>query len=164
VVIELSPLVHIEIVVPDAIKAYEFLNRVFGAERVEKEFSDVLSSTGVVKVVHVKLGNVILQFIEPSSEKLQTLWSEHLEKKGPGVHNLTFIVKDVRAAARAFKQEGVKTLIKFPVAWDQFIDPEDLLEKTPPVHMIGGEEIVGFRFELAESPYKEDKIPEEYKI
>ena len=30
--------------------------------------------------------------------------------------------------------------------------------------MIGGEEIVGFRFELAESPYKEDKIPEEYKI
>ncbi|TFG22999.1 MAG: hypothetical protein EU529_08765 [Promethearchaeota archaeon] len=163
-VIELSPLVHIEIVVPDAVKAAEFLNRIFGSEIVEKEFSDTLSNMGVVKVVHVKLGNVILQFIEPSSEKIQTLWSEHLDKKGPGVHNLTFIVKDIRAAARALKQEGVKTLIKFPVAWDQFIDPEDLREKSPPVHMIGGEEIVGFRFELAESPYKEDKTPEEYKV
>ena len=162
--IKLSPLVHIEIVVPDAKKAYEFLNRVFGAERVEKEFSDVLSNMGPVKGVHVKLSNVILQFIEPSKEKVQSLWSEHLEKKGPGVHNLTFVVKDVIAAAKALKEEGIKTLMKIPVPWDQFLDPEDIREKTPPVHMIGGEEIVGFRFELSESPYKEDKNPEEYEF
>lgn len=160
-VIELSPLVHIEIVVPDAIKAYEFLNRVFGAERVEKEFSDTLSSSGVVKCVHVQLSNVILQFIEPTSDNLKTLWSEHLEIKGPGVHNLTFVVKDAKAAAKAFKQEGVKTLIKFPVNWSEFIDSEDLRDNIAPVHMIGGEDIVGFRFELSESPFKEDKDPTE---
>jgi len=162
-VIELSPLVHIEIVVPDAQKAYEFLNRLFGAERVEKEFSDALSSTGVVKCVHVKLSDVILQFIEPTSDKLQTLWSEHLEKKGPGVHNITFMVKDVKGAARAFRQEGIKTLIKFPVNWSEFIESEELRDNIPPVHMIGGEDIVGFRFELSESPFKEDINPEEMR-
>lgn len=163
-VIKVSPLVHIEIVVRDAEKAYEFLNRIFGAEKVEVEFANVLSSMGVVKAVHVQLGNVILQFIEPTSDKLQTLWSKHLKEKGPGVHNLTFVVKDVKEAAKAFRQEGVKTLIKFPVDWSQLIDPEDLRPNVPPVHMIGGEEIVGFRFELAESPIKENKIPEGLKI
>jgi len=30
--------------------------------------------------------------------------------------------------------------------------------------MLEGEDIVGFRFELQEIPYKEDRIPEGYKI
>ncbi|MFX1296787.1 MAG: VOC family protein, partial [Promethearchaeota archaeon] len=67
-VIEVSPLVHIEIVVRDAEKAFEFLNRVFGAEKTEIEFANFLSRSPVAKVVHVQLGNVILQFIEPTGE------------------------------------------------------------------------------------------------
>lgn len=163
-VIDLSPLVHIEIVVRDAEKAFEFLNRVFGAEKTEIEFANFLSRSPVAKVVHVQLGNVILQFIEPTGEKVKTLWSEHLEEKGPGVHNLTFLVKDVKAAAKALKEEGAKTLLKMSFDWTKLLNPEDLREKIPPVHMIGGEDIVGFRFELAESPNKDDKIPEGLKI
>lgn len=163
-VIEVSPLVHIEIVVRDAERAYEFLNKIFGAEKVEIEFAEFLSSSPVAKVVHVQLGNVILQFIEPTSEKVQSLWSEHLKEKGPGVHNLTFLVKDVKEAAKALKQEGAKTLLKMSFDWSKLMDPEDLRPNIPPTHMIGGEDIVGFRFELAESRYKEDKIPEGLKI
>ncbi len=40
--IQLSPLVHIECVVPDAEKAYQFLHDVFGAEKVQEEFAGFL--------------------------------------------------------------------------------------------------------------------------
>ena len=164
IVIEVSPLVHIEIVVPDAEEAYQLLHRLFGAEKVEEDLADNLSSIGIVKCVHVQLGNVILQFIEPIVKEFKTLWSEFLDEKGPGVHNLTFRVKDVKAAAKAFKKEGIPTLLKFRVNWNKTINPDDLREKYPPVHMIGGEHIVGFRFELSENPHKEHKVPEGFKI
>lgn len=164
IVIEVSPLVHIEIVVPDAEEAYQFLHRLFGAKKVEEDLAENLSSIGIVKCVHVQLGNVILQFIEPIVKEFKTLWSEFLEEKGPGVHNLTFRVKNVKEAAKAFKQEGIPTLLKFRVNWSKIINPDDLREKIPHVHMIGGEDIVGFRFELSENPYKEEKIPEGFKI
>jgi len=161
-VIEVSPLMHIEIVVPDAQKAYEFLKRVFGAKKVEKDLANYLSRSPAVKVVHVQLGNVILQFIEPLTEG--TLWADHLKEKGPGVHNLNFHVKDVTEVAKTFKQEGLKTLFKLRVDRTQFLNPEDLRPNIPPVYMLEGEDIVGFRFELQEIPYKEDRIPEGYKI
>jgi len=161
-VIEVSPLVHIEIVVPDAEKAYEFLYRVFGAKKVEEELANYLSRSPAVKIVHVQLGNVILQFIEPLTDG--TIWADHLREKGPGVHNLNFNVKNVKEVAKIFKQEGIKTLFKLRVNFSQFIDPEDLRPNIPPVYMLGGEDIVGFRFELAEIAYKEDRIPEGYKI
>jgi catechol 2,3-dioxygenase-like lactoylglutathione lyase family enzyme len=161
-VVEVSPLVHIEIVVPDADKAYEFLNRVFGAKKVEEDVANYLSQSPAVKVVHVQLGNVILQFIEPIKEG--TLWADHLKKKGPGVHNLNFHVKNIKEVAKIFKQEGLKTLFKLRVDWTQYTDPEVLRPNVPPVYMLEGEDIVGFRFELEEIPYKEDKIPEGIQI
>ena len=159
-VIKVSPLVHIEVVVPDAEKAYQFLNKSFGAEKVEVEFAEILSKTNVVKALHVKLGNTIIQFIEPKVSG--TSWAEQLEKKGPSVHNLTFLVEDIREAKKAFRQEGAKVLFQFRVDWDELFDSEDLREKIPAVAMIDGEDIVGFKFELSEKPLKGDKVPEKY--
>lgn len=155
-VIEVSPLLHIEIVVRSADKAYEFLNKVFGAEKTEIEFANFLSSYGLVKVVHVKLGNVVLQFVEPLMDS--GLWAEHLKEKGPGVHNLTFMVKNVKEAMKALEQEGAKTLLEMPLDWDQVVSPEDLRPDVGSVAMIGSEEIVGFRLELGENPLKGDKL------
>ncbi|MFX0021254.1 MAG: VOC family protein [Candidatus Hermodarchaeota archaeon] len=161
-VIEVSPLVHIEIVVPDAQKAYEFLNRIFGAQKVEEDLANYLSHSPAVNVIHVQLGDVILQFIEPLTEG--TLWYDHLKEKGPGVHNLNFYVKDVKEVAKVFKQEELKTLFKLRVDFSQFLDSENMRPNNPPVYMLEGEDIVGFRFELQELPYKEDRIPEGFKI
>ena len=157
--IELSPLVHIEIVVRDAEKAYEFLKKIFGAEKTQIEFANFLSSFGVAKTVHVKLSNVILQFIEPLIDR--TLWANHLKEKGPGVHNLTFIVDDINKAKKALEQEGVKVLLEMPFDWKRLLG-SDVRRDTPPVAMIGGEDIVGFRFELSENPLKNGKSPDEY--
>ncbi len=153
---------HIEIVVPDAEKAYEFLNRIFGAQKVEEDLADYLFRGPAVKVVHVQLGNVILQFIEPLTER--TLWYDYLKEKGPGVHNLNCYVKDVKEVAKTFKKEELKTLFKLRVDFSQFLDSEDLRSNNPPVYMLEGEDIVGFKFELQELPFKEDRIPEGFKI
>jgi len=163
-VIEVSPLVHIEVVVRDAERAYQFLHNIFGAEKVEEDLAENLSSIGLVKAIHVQLGNIIIQFIEPSGDEIETTWSKFLKEKGPGVHNLTFRVKDIKKSAKAFKEEGVKTELKFRVDWTKLLDPEELSDKPPKVYMIGGDEIVGFKFELSENPWKEDKVPEGFKI
>jgi catechol 2,3-dioxygenase-like lactoylglutathione lyase family enzyme len=149
--INVSRLFHIEIVVRDADAAADFLERVFGAKRVQEDFASFLSGS-FNKVVHVELGQTVLQFIEPLVD--YGLWAEHLQKKGPGVHNLTFIVDDVEAAAAALEKEGAPTLLKFNLDWSKLEPAENLKDAWPPVYMIGGEETVGFRFELGESPTK----------
>jgi len=163
-VIEFSPLVHIEIVVRDAEKAYEFLHKVFGAEKTQEKFADFLTSYAVNKVVHVKLGNVILQFIEPvmdvPPEMGPNLWVDHLKQKGPGVHNLTFIVKNIKEAKKALEKEGAKVLLEFALDWPTLLGAKNARPDVPPVAMVGSEEIVGFRLELSESALKGDKVPE----
>lgn len=151
--VKVSPLVHIEIVVRDAEEAYQFLNRVFGAEKTQIEFAKMLDGPGG-HVVHVELGGVVLQFIEPRQEG--TLWSNFLKEKGPGVHNLTFTVENMEEAVSALEKEGAPVLLKFPINWErlaEIISPDVTLgAEPPPVHMIGSEEKVGFRIELGENP------------
>jgi catechol 2,3-dioxygenase-like lactoylglutathione lyase family enzyme len=161
-VIDVSPLMHIEIVVPNADKAYEFLHKVFGAEKVEQNISKYLSRFPATKVIHVELGDVVLQFIEPLTDG--TIWADFLKEKGPGVHNLNFHVKNVKEVAKVFKQEGLKTIFKLRLDWEEFINSEDLRPDIPPVYMLEAKDIVGFRFELQEIPFKEDKIPDGIKI
>ncbi len=148
-----SPLVHIEIVVRDAEEAYRFLNKVFGAEKTQLEFARMLDGPAN-HVVHVELGGVVLQFIEPRVEG--TLWSEHLKKKGPGVHNLTFAVENMAETVKALENEGAPVLLQFPINWAELdkLTPSDVNFEAdaPPVHMIGSEEKIGFRLELAEGP------------
>ena len=150
---KVSPLVHIEIVVRDAEEAYRFLSKAFGAEKTQLGFASMLDGPAN-HVVHVELGGVVLQFIEPRMEG--TIWSEHLKTKGPGVHNLTFVVDNMAEAVKSLENEGAPVLLQFPLNWGEVnkLLPSDVNFETdaPPVHMIGSEEQVGFRLELAEGP------------
>jgi len=110
--VKVSPLVHIEIVVRDAEEAYRFLNKVFGAEKTQLGFANLLDSP-VAHVVHVELGGAVLQFIEPKAEG--NLWSDFLKEKGPGVHNLTFTVENMEEAVKALEAEGAPVLLQFPI-------------------------------------------------
>jgi catechol 2,3-dioxygenase-like lactoylglutathione lyase family enzyme len=161
---KISPLVHIEIVVRDAEEAYRFLNRVFGADKTQVGFARFLDGP-VNRVVHVELGGAVLQFIEPLMEG--TLWSEFLKEKGPGVHNLTFVVPDMKKAVEALEKEGAPVLLTFPLNWAEFnkLLPPDIkfTMDTPPVHMVGSEEKVGFRLELGELAAWRDIKPSDIK-
>ena len=154
--VDVSPLVHIEIVVRSAEKAYEFLNRVFGAEKTEIEVANFLSSFGVAKVMHVKLGDVVLQFIEPLTDA--SPWADHLNEKGPGVHNLTFSVKNMKEAIEALEKEGAKTLFEMPFDWGELFGSKNVRPDVAPVAMIGSEDILGFRLELSEDIFRGEKL------
>lgn len=152
--IQVSPLIHIEVVVRDAEEAAATLNRVFGAEKTQLEFAQFLTSP-MAKVVHVDLGGTVIQFVEPLVD--EGLWAEHLRTKGPGVHNLTFVVDDVKEAVHLLEDEGAPILLEMRFDWSQLAP--DLARPNPsPVLMVGSEEKLGFRLELSENPMKGDEL------
>jgi len=147
--VDVSPLVHIEMAVRDADAAAAFLARVFGAPRVREEASRFLAEAlPGYKVVYVELGGVVLQFVQPPPG--DNPWAEHLRTKGPGVHNLTFRVADVAEAAAALAREGAPTLLEIDLDWAKLFGADNVREHVPPVHIIGGENVIGFRLELYE--------------
>ncbi len=150
--VQLSPLVHIEMVVRDADAAYQFLHEALGAEKVQEEFADFLDGE-LARVVHVGLGDVVLQFITPLVEA--GTWYEQLRDNGPGVHNLTFVVDDMRETLKALEKEGVRPKFSFPLDWGSIIGPENVKPDVQPVYMIDTMDKLGFHLELSETPWKE---------
>ena len=148
--IALSPLVHIEIVVHDAEAAYRFLHDAFGARKIQEEFASFLDGD-FVRVIHVGLGDVVFQFIQPVVKELS--WYDQLTGKGPGVHNLTFVVDDIEKTVEALEQEKISTVLEFPLDWGELIGPENVRPDAKPVYMMNTMEKLGFRLELTESPY-----------
>jgi methylmalonyl-CoA/ethylmalonyl-CoA epimerase len=61
-------------------------------------------SDGRVKLAFLRLGQVVLEFLEPVGG--ETSWSEHLEKRGEGVHHLGFQVADLDKTVEALKGLG----------------------------------------------------------
>jgi catechol 2,3-dioxygenase-like lactoylglutathione lyase family enzyme len=135
--------------VRDAEAAYQFLHDVFGAEKVEEEFANFLDGP-YARVIHVGLGDVVLQFIEPRIE--EGSWYEQLRDKGPGVHNLTFVVEDLRSVEEAMRRKGIEPLFTFPLDWGQLVGAENVRPGVPEVRMMNTMETLGFHLELGERP------------
>ena len=150
--IQLSPLLHIEMAVRDAQAAYEFLHAALGAEKVQEEFAGFLSGPNA-KVIHVGLGDVVLQFVEPLVQ--QGSWYEQIQTKGPGVHNLTYIVEDMKETVKVLAAEGVSPKFSFPLDWGRLVGPDNVKPDAPPVYMMDTMDKIGFHLELAESPVKQ---------
>lgn len=146
-------LIHIEISVPDAEKAYQILHNVFGAEKVQEEFAGFLDGE-YNKVIHVGLGDVVLQFIEPLAEG--SSWDTQLKTKGPGIHNLTFGVESAEETAKEMeKLGGIKPLFTFDLEWDNMIPSQFLKPGVKKVFMMDSMEKLGFHLEFGDSPVKE---------
>jgi len=166
--IVLSPLVHIEIVVPDAEVAYRFLHQTFGARKVQEDIAGFLENEvagkipGVppLRIIHVGLGDVVLQFIEPLTA--EGSWFEQLETSGAGVHNLSFRVENVRATVATIEKEGIVPVNFFPIEWEALIPPEHIKSDIQPVFMMDTKNQLGFHLELIESPFREPPT-KEYK-
>jgi len=146
---DVSPMLHIELVVPDVEKTYQFLHKVFGSEKVEIKFAEFLDSE-FAKVVHVNLSNVVLQYIQPIAK--QGPWYEQLERSGPGVHNITFLVDDIEKITKKFEIEGIPALISFPLEWENLVGKDNFNPNARTVHIFNTMDKLGFHLELFESP------------
>lgn len=54
--VQLSPLVHMEMAVRDADAAFRFLKDTLGAQKVQEEFAGFLEANGRARVIHVGSG------------------------------------------------------------------------------------------------------------
>ena len=149
--INLSPLFHIEIVVHDAEASYQFLHKVFGAQKVEEHIpaylEEILPGT---KCIHASIGGVVLQIVQPT-EQLPS-WYKQLKEKGPGVHNLTFLVDDLDAAVEFLKSEGAPVTFSIELEKSRIFGSD--AKGSLQVPMIDTMDKIGFRIELAETPVK----------
>jgi len=148
-----SPMLHIELTVPDIEETCRLLNVVFGSERVEKRFADFLDSE-FMHIVHVNLGNVVLQYCQPIAE--MGSWYEQLKSKGPGIHNITFIVEDMDDTMASIEQAGARDLFAFPLDWGKLVGEENLKADVKPVHMVDTMDLLGFHLELGERPTEKE--------
>jgi len=146
---DVSPMLHIELVVPDVEKTYQFLHNVFSSEKVEVRFAEFLDSE-FAKVVHVNLSNVVLQYIQPLAK--QGPWYDQLESSGPGVHNITFLVDDIEKITKKFENEGIPALISFPLEWENLVGKDNFNPNARMVHIFNTMDKLGFHLELFESP------------
>jgi catechol 2,3-dioxygenase-like lactoylglutathione lyase family enzyme len=140
-------MLHIEIAVRDAEASCALLERVFGARQVEKEFAGFLDSP-FMRIIHVLLGDVVLQLCQPLMEAGS--WYDQIQASGPGVHNITFTVENVRETADAMVKLGVEPLFVFPLDWGTLFGDEAAGADVPPVHMMNSMEKLGFHLELGE--------------
>jgi len=144
-----SPMIHIELVVPDVEETCRFLNAVFGSERVEERFAQFLDGE-FMRVVHVSLSNIVLQYCQPLVDRGS--WYRQLSNRGPGVHNITFIVDDMAETMSAIEKAGAGDLFTFPLNWGELIGEDNVKPDVPPVHMVNTMDLLGFHLELGERP------------
>lgn len=65
-----------------------------------------------VKVAFLTVGETRLELLEPTAEDSPV--KKFLEKKGPGVHHLAFVVDDIEAELARLKAAGVRLIDETP--------------------------------------------------
>lgn len=99
---------HIGIVVKDIRRVIAIYNSSFGMEGGEIED---IPSYGV-KVAHLSAGDSSIELIEPVSPS--TGISRFLEKRGEGIHHISFEVDDIQSSLSILKKWGIKSIDKGP--------------------------------------------------
>lgn len=139
---KIAAFMHIEIVHPDPYGAARFLEEIFDAEQVEKEFSTGLETRFPgIEVIHMRMGNVIFQLVKPIPGLVS--WTEQLKTAGPGIHNISLVMNDLEAVRDALLAKGCIERAKFST------ERKDGKGSGPvPVYIIDAFEQAGLRLEL----------------
>jgi catechol 2,3-dioxygenase-like lactoylglutathione lyase family enzyme len=137
--------VHIEVVHPDPDAAAAFMRDVLGAVEVERAISSYAETLAPgLRVIHMKLGNVVFQILTPVPGL--DSWVDHLAQHGPSVHNVTVFVKDVEQMREAMIAGGGTEAAVLPV------DLSPVLPDAGPqmAYVIDCRQQSGLRFEIVE--------------
>lgn len=145
----LSPLLHVELAVDDLDDPCALLQRLFGSEKVESGFAEFLSSLGSLDIVHVNLGNVVLQYCLPKTE--DSPWAQLLARRGRAIHNITWLVRDMSETVAALAQQDVQDLRSFSLDFGQLVGRENLPEHLAPQRIVDLMPRLGFHMELTEA-------------
>ena len=111
---------HIGIAVKSVAEARKFWEGVMGA----KFMYDHDNPGAGYKLVELDLNGLTVELLEPLGD--DSFLHNYLEKKGEGMHHLTFAMPDVRKTASELKESGVRVVdeVEFsPTSYECFISP-----------------------------------------
>jgi methylmalonyl-CoA epimerase len=111
---------HIGIAVKSVAEARKFWEGVMGA----KFMYDHDNPGAGYRLVELDLNGLTVELLEPLGA--DSFLHQYLEKKGEGMHHLTFALPDVKKAAFELKESGVRVVdeIEFsPTSYECFISP-----------------------------------------
>ena len=100
---------HIAIAVKSLAEAEESVRRVFGMELSHEE----VVPSQKVKVKFVELGGVRFEFLEPMAPDSPI--SKFLDKRGSGIHHVSFEVKDLESRLENLKKSQTRLINEKPV-------------------------------------------------
>ncbi len=114
--IDPGDLAHIGIVVKDIDESRKHLSAVFGLDQwttfdyaAEKETMAVGEPFNI-KVAGTMLGPVAIELIQPVACPY-SVWGQHLERHGEGIHHIAFKVKDFDETVSKFAEKGAMVLL-----------------------------------------------------
>lgn len=111
---------HIGIAVRSIVEARKFWEEVMGA----KFMYDSENSRAGYKLVELDLNGLTVELLEPLGA--ESFLHGYLEKKGEGMHHLTFAMSDVKKTASELKDSGVRVVDEIeysPTSYECFISP-----------------------------------------
>lgn len=147
--IKLSPLVNMGVVVPNAEEAYRLLHFLFGAEKIQEDLSKFLSGDAA-KVIHVGIGDVVLQYIEPIAK--EGIWHNQMQEKGSGIHHLTYTVDNIKTTVKEMEKEGIVPLSTIDIEWENLIKSDFTNPNASKLYIMNTMEKIGFHLALIEKP------------
>ncbi|MHA2181123.1 MAG: VOC family protein [Promethearchaeota archaeon] len=153
--IQLSPLVNMGVVVPNAEEAYRLLHSLFSAEKIQEELSKFLSGEAA-KVIHVGIGDIVLQYIEPIAKK--GIWYNQLQEKGSGIHHLTYTVENIDIAVKEMEKEGIIPLEIIDIEWENLIKSDFTNPNASELYILNTMDKFGFHLALTEKPGRNNLI------
>jgi methylmalonyl-CoA epimerase len=105
---EVRGLAHVALAVRDADVAADRFVAALGATRGAEEMLD----GGGLRVVFLHLGPVTLELLEPRSSEHAV--ARFLEKRGPGLHHVSFEVDDLEGALDRAREAGTELIDSTP--------------------------------------------------
>jgi methylmalonyl-CoA epimerase len=111
---------HIGIAVKSVAEARKFWEGVMGA----KFMYDHDNPHAGYKLVELDLNGLTVELLEPLGD--DSFLHQYLEKKGEGMHHLTFAMPEVRKTAAELKESGVRVVDETefsPTSYECFISP-----------------------------------------
>ncbi len=95
---------HLGMAVKDLEEAREFYRSVFKLE----SSNPIIGGDGSLKVSMVKVGEVLIELIEPIGN--EGVMAKFLEKRGEGFHHICYEVNDINSAVLSLKSSGLDVL------------------------------------------------------
>ena len=111
---------HIGIAVKSLVEARKFWEGVMGA----KFMYDAENLRAGYKLVELDLNGLTVELLEPLGD--DSFLHKYLEKKGEGMHHLTFALPNVKKTASELKENGVRVVDEIeysPTSYECFVSP-----------------------------------------